>query len=539
MRTLQFIIRCGNNIDDSVLALIKQIRQSLPDVQIAVIPDLLHNPLSGKTSTASLLGGSNFQFLPITMDWLIEQGLPYAGNRTGWMRGDFVFYRALELDWDYAWVIEPDVAFLNGAFEDFIEWCSEGEEDLLAVRASEHVSDTWTWKRRLLDTYDGFEKLGQMNFFFVRASRPLVEESQRHSIAMATNPRAHNPYQSPNDEIILASAAVSGGFSWKNLSDWKPKLFEFATTVHWTPIDALSKEVTEPKIIHKAMPAERITRKALETVREQAIHGLPSWKGFLRYGLVTADESILRQVLSAFVEGLPNLPQRAVSAAQLEALAHAWEVRGVDQPTEAYDHYLLAALVQPLVGQYPPAALTKIGFELLWTLHKLRLSNQFPKSGKTWIYKGQVLVLDLDYGDNKTISIDIERLGASASQSTTLDPHGVDYRLRIFARQDGRLGNIEKLVQALGISAPTSSTSTTNKFAHDAMSSASHARSSLEKASESHSDALMAESELSMANWQLTLSDENGLFVEFHNARLAPFFAHLEELVSRLDGYFA
>lgn len=63
--------------------------------------------------------------------------------------GVYVLYRVIDLDWDFAWIVEPDLYFLNGA-ERTLERLQQFDHDLVATHlwpSGEH----WMWGRALLD----------------------------------------------------------------------------------------------------------------------------------------------------------------------------------------------------------------------------------------------------------------------------------------------------------------------------------------------------------------------------------------------------
>lgn len=140
--------------------------------------------------------------LPMTKDFLEEQRLGYYGGRTGWRCGDYVAYRALAEDWDSAWIVEPDVAFLNGSeriFEDF----EAISADLVCSQFRDTVEDWW-WRKGMLDLMPELSVFG-MEFPILRISRRLVLTSL--DLRRKLDGRLAPKIQIPNDEAVVASAA--------------------------------------------------------------------------------------------------------------------------------------------------------------------------------------------------------------------------------------------------------------------------------------------------------------------------------------------
>ena len=127
-RKTVILIRCVN-YNEAVSRLIDTLQSSLPGWTIIAVPDCLN---AASDDIDRIVADFPVAALPLTETFISENNLHLHGNRTGWLCGDYVVYRALELDWEYAWVVEPDVHFLNGA-ADILKRTQALEYDLLAT----------------------------------------------------------------------------------------------------------------------------------------------------------------------------------------------------------------------------------------------------------------------------------------------------------------------------------------------------------------------------------------------------------------------
>lgn len=243
MPLTRIFIRCHND-SPRVFELIKQLRAANPDLEVVAVPDCTSRDSSGLIHQFE---SDHVRTLPITQEFLSSQGLSFAGHQTGWLCGDYVFLRAFEIDWDYAWIIEPDVYLFNGT-ESLFTTYANNNEDLLATGIK--IAPTgWVWEKRLRDV--GFDQdIYCMQFPLVRISRKLALEvlETRRSIGLilGENP---SPFAVPNDESIVASLANQDEFSSLDLEQINPQWFQ-----NWsTDIKILLSDVTDskhPQIIH-------------------------------------------------------------------------------------------------------------------------------------------------------------------------------------------------------------------------------------------------------------------------------------------------
>lgn len=256
-RTL-FIIRNVNIINDDTVRQVRILRQAYPDSRIVCAADCINKNLEGHLNTLKEL---NVDILEITHSWITSQNLPYYGKKTGWVCGDYAYYIALAYDWDYAWLLEPDVGLLNGAEMLFKDWAKNHPEDLIAGRLA--VSDSsWYWKQAFSKVYPEISQVGSMLFCISRASRKIIESALRLRQLAAQNSTA------VNDESILASTAFnSPKFDYANLSEIYPEVFKYYTYKQiFPPQKYLNEEYSQPLIAHKVISEDNFLKYVEQTI---------------------------------------------------------------------------------------------------------------------------------------------------------------------------------------------------------------------------------------------------------------------------------
>lgn len=257
------IIRCMS-AEDRVLEMHSQLQEALPDFQIVAVPDLLRD---GATSELARFEEANIEALPITKDYLASAGLAEAEARTGWVCGDYVFYRALELDWDYAWVVEPDIYFLNGA-EQILAELGQVKHDLIATSLRKE-GPGWHWYQPLTDLDVGLE-VHAMSFGMLRMSRDLAESSYglRKTIAAKIQPGQ----RMPNDESVVSSLAHTKGYSILNIRKILADVFKYYSVMTRYNIDDISAGETEQRIVHSGRTPEKFDLYLSQQMK-QALQG--------------------------------------------------------------------------------------------------------------------------------------------------------------------------------------------------------------------------------------------------------------------------
>ena len=244
------LIRC-QSYTNRLGELVEQLRDIKPgedwSYEIAVVPDRLHQE---DVSELTEFDGLGVKVLPMNRGFLRSHRLHYyeEPERTGWACGDYVLYRALSEKWDYAWVIEPDVYFLNGALDVFAR-C----EDLTHCLIATHLwpaAGNWMWRKQLQWFYPN-DQIYAMAFPLLRASRTVVESglSVRQSITeeMPKNARV------PNDESIISSVAHWSGEGVLDLKSAAPDVFRYWSTAMRFPVRDIREASDSPLIVHSGL----------------------------------------------------------------------------------------------------------------------------------------------------------------------------------------------------------------------------------------------------------------------------------------------
>lgn len=240
------IIRCVE-ITERVHEMAGQLRDVMPQVEVIAIRD--RYGLAPETPEMD----RSIRTLDLTDDFISRSGLHYYDDksRTGWACGDYVLYRALELDWDFAWCIEPDVFLLNGAYSDLASF-AELSAELLAVDLGE-AGDNWYWTRRI-KPYLVNDRFYYMSFPLLRVSRRLAEKGlevrQRITDKVGVSGR-----WVPNDESVIGAAVGELGAEPLSLRSVNRGLFGFWSTQRKYPVEDLADN-GEPLMVHSGTPRQ-------------------------------------------------------------------------------------------------------------------------------------------------------------------------------------------------------------------------------------------------------------------------------------------
>lgn len=151
--------------------------------------------------------GTNVEYM--TTDELDRMSLYHNDSRIGWLAGDYSYYMALKYEWDYMWLIEPDV-YISTDLYDTLREIDSNDVDLIGAYYGERNSK-WAWSNRLkLSTK--FNKVFWVFFPFTRLSRSLVESSLKVRKEIS-NTIIEKGLKYPNDESVVGTVA-----NWKKMS---------------------------------------------------------------------------------------------------------------------------------------------------------------------------------------------------------------------------------------------------------------------------------------------------------------------------------
>lgn len=163
-----------------------------------------------------------YNTLDINIDVLKELSLYYEDSKIAWKAGDYSYYVSLKYDWDYMWLIEPDV-YISSDLYNFIKKIDQKKEDLITTKYGERNSN-WIWKNRLVTTTQ-FKRVWWSFFPLTRVSRTLVESSYEVRKEITKNLRQNSDLLVPNDESVIGTVTHWKKLSVLNLSKEYPHIF--------------------------------------------------------------------------------------------------------------------------------------------------------------------------------------------------------------------------------------------------------------------------------------------------------------------------
>jgi len=244
MAKTTILVRCvAPNV--RTLEQIADLTSAFPEFSVVAVPDLVNVPTVEHRARLAEFPGSA---LGITNEFLSDSGLHLAGNRTGWICGDYVLYRALEFDWDYAWIIEPDVYFLNGS-QALLALLEESVVDLMTTHYW-RTSPGWVWHEPLASLRPELD-VHAMAFPLSRLSRVLTQQCL--DLRTSLTPLLSDGIKVPNDESVVATAANLNGATVKDLRRALPSVFSYWNTILKYPVRDIESRERTPLIIHSGL----------------------------------------------------------------------------------------------------------------------------------------------------------------------------------------------------------------------------------------------------------------------------------------------
>ncbi len=272
--------------------LIKQIKAANPHWPIIAVTDTIHR-VPNKPNT---IESDADKMLELDADFVKSSGLHFYLNKTGWMCGDYVIYKALELDWDFAWVIEPDVYFLNGA-EDILSRLQVFDHDLLATHMW-IAGDGWLGTGILKEIRPDLT-VHAMAFPLLRISRRAAEWSLslRRSITEKLDPGT----KVPNDEAIVGTAVYNNSGTMLDIRRLYEEHFALWSTLDRVSIEDVSQQSTAPMIVHSGQRKEKFVKQMLGYWKG-AVDGSDFCARQLGRSLGTASKQTLLELITDILE---------------------------------------------------------------------------------------------------------------------------------------------------------------------------------------------------------------------------------------------
>lgn len=243
MNKTVILIRCMTP-NDRLRELARQLEAQCPEFSVMAVPDFTQVPESEHQQLAESFG---MKVLPLTEAFIEESGLHYyeQRKRTGWACGDYVLYRALEESWDYAWVVEPDVYFLNGA-EGVLNALSSVATGLIATHIWPAAND-WMWRKQL-QVFMPHQQIYAMAFPLLRVSRAVAEEA--FALRQSITPQLDDKSKIPNDESIISTVAHIHELGTLDLKKMNRSMFRYWSTANRIPVNDIRQRETGQLIIH-------------------------------------------------------------------------------------------------------------------------------------------------------------------------------------------------------------------------------------------------------------------------------------------------
>lgn len=195
-------IRCIKYDEQTQIAY-EQIKKIFPDFEIYFIVDA-----TNQNTQESFPEYLHVEYM--TNEALNELNLYYEDPRIGWVAGDYSYYLLLKYNWDYMWLIEPDVYISPNLYNLIRNIDMDNKVDLIGAYYGERDSK-WSWTNRLTQSTK-FNRAFWVFFPFTRLSRNLVTQALkvRQEITQTVKEKK---LKLPNDESVIGSVA-----NWKKMT---------------------------------------------------------------------------------------------------------------------------------------------------------------------------------------------------------------------------------------------------------------------------------------------------------------------------------
>ena len=314
------VIRCVE-VSSRVVDLAKQLRGIFPNYAIVASRDRTsHNPSQDAEGDSHSVKNPYIDHIfDIDSDFIAAHGLHHRGNETGWACGDYSLYRALELDWTHAWLVEPDV-FFTGEITPLIHEIDSSAADMIAPRVSK-ASSNWHWFTPLNSLFPDLPIYG-MTLCFARFSRDLTLSAMQ--LRQSVTGRIISPNQVPNDESVLSSVAHRDNCNILELESKYPEHFKYWSTVTKFSPRGIAEQETTPQLIHGGLDPEGIVNWLADTWVRCTYEGTADIQR-VQFSASTLTHSELRALLGRFLHLQNNY--KSLGRKQLEDISYQLESR--------------------------------------------------------------------------------------------------------------------------------------------------------------------------------------------------------------------
>ncbi len=207
-------IRCVN-YDKNTQRIYKIIHDIFPKYDILFFSDSLNRESDDFPDDVNVF--------KITKDVLSKAELSYSDKKTSWKAGDYAYCLALMYEWDYMWLIEPDIFISQDNYELFRN-IDKSKVDLIASVYAEQ-DKTWFWGDVIKKVTD-FDKVFGAFFPLTRLSRRLAEEVYEERKKISEIIDRNKNLEFPNDESVVGCVTYSKEMSALVLKDEYDKQFK-------------------------------------------------------------------------------------------------------------------------------------------------------------------------------------------------------------------------------------------------------------------------------------------------------------------------
>ena len=219
--------------------------------------------------------------LHIDEEFLSSSSLFFGFPRPGWRCGDYVLYKAFKSlpQYDFYWVVEPDVFFPDGVVSSFFNEYECDDADFLAVGYGKK-GPAWPWSHHLSVSYgEDLQPFGCV-FALIRASRRAVEclFENRKKLSEVFSSGELDPIMYPNDESYCCSILNQSGYSCASFSS------RYISKEYFSAIrPVLRKNIVGDFIVHPAVnDMAQVTKKARNKFRKELVNFKECFHGFVR-----------------------------------------------------------------------------------------------------------------------------------------------------------------------------------------------------------------------------------------------------------------
>lgn len=221
-----------------------QLSTALPDLPIVIVAD---------ERSHRDVWPAGYDVVAVTDEKLDGLGLFRERENVGWACGDYCYYALLERNWDFLWLVEPDVSFVGGS-EYELGGFDASDADLIGTRIGAR-GPNWPWRSRLERVHEGVDVKGVF-FPLTRVSRDLAEHLHEVRRGQRELLQADRSLAVPNDESVTASFALGSGYSVLDLKVERSELFNYWNWAVRFPVDDMSRAGIEKSIIHPALSSD-------------------------------------------------------------------------------------------------------------------------------------------------------------------------------------------------------------------------------------------------------------------------------------------